>query len=316
MAKLRKVPKAYQQVLDQHRRQLVRLTERGGVERAKKLYDEAQAVVTKRLRGLSRARETFTAQQKAQVMGQIKQGQRMVAQRMTGELGDLSKTAQTDALRGLVDNISRLEKHFTGSDIVLPIDEAARFRGIVDGRRESLLRSHAESIDNYGDVLVGKMEDQLSLSMVAGEHYGEAIERIEDTAGLEWWQGERIVRTELVGAFNATAYDGMREMGRELDDLGMRWVEYVDDDTGEPRDDRVSDDSLAMHGQVAPVSGRFYFPNTMPGGEPLPKSCQVYVGKSWLFPPLRPNGRESISPWRPHWGIPAWRFANGRRVEM
>ncbi|MEE9592236.1 MAG: hypothetical protein V3W28_01495, partial [Thermoplasmata archaeon] len=133
-------------------------------------------------------------------------------------------------------------------------------------------------------------------------------------ADVEWWQAERIARTEALWAANATHADGMRESARTLPDMMMRWTEYVDDATYRPLDDRVDDDSIALHGQVAPVGGVFRFPLSMPTGAPIPRRLQRFIGKSWAHPPNRPNDRSSLSPVRPHWGVSGWQWVNGRRV--
>ena len=312
----KKVSKVYGQVLAEHRRTVARTIERGGAQRMKKLYDAAQESLVGKLRDMAKSKAPFTAHQRALTLGQVRQGQAIIAKRLTGELGDISLTVQTESLRGLIGGIARMEEHYTGAEIALPIEEASRFRGIIDGRRESLLRSHAESMGNYGSTLVGAMEDELSQSLIEAETCGEAIDRIQEVSGMEWWQGERIARTELASAFSTTTYDGIREAAVELDDLGMRWVEYVDDDTGKPLDDRVGEDSLAMHGQIVRAGGLFHFPPTLPEGEQLPHALQKMVGKSWPCPPNRPNDRSTITPWRPHWGIPGWRLQGGRRVPM
>jgi hypothetical protein len=71
----------------------------------------------------------------------------------------------------------------------------------------------------------------------------------------------------------------------------------------------VADDSLALHGQVAHPGGYF----TMPID---PDVEERFWGKRWMFPPNRPNDRAVLSPWRPGWGIPAWEFKGGRRVNL
>jgi hypothetical protein len=88
--------------------------------------------------------------------------------------------------------------------------------------------------------------------------------------------------------------------------LMQRWTELVDDATGRPLDNRVAADSLAMHGQVAPPGGSFLMPAA--GG--------ALAGQSWTHPPNRPNDRAVLTPWMPTWGVPAWQFRNGRRVNL
>lgn len=308
-------PRIYKATLDEHRRRLARVAERRGVGQLRRLYEEGQAAVTKQLARAVRTSSKFTALQQSIFLVQLRQGEALLAKRMVGELGDITYEAQVEALRGLISDMHKLERSFTGADIVLPIEEASRFRGVVTGRRESLLRAHETSVAKYTGQVVTKMEDEISLSLMAGETAGDAIDRVMDVADTEWWQAERIARTETVWAFNATQYDGMKEASEELPDMLVRWNEFVSDD-GVPLDNRVGADSLAMHGQVAAVGTPFVFPSTMPDGSPIPKEARHLLGESWSFPPNRPNDRATLSPWRPHWGVPGWRLEGGLRVQL
>ena len=303
-------------ILDEHRRRLSRLAEKRGVAQLRKLYDQALAELERKLHALARGMDSsFSAHQLRVFIAQIRQGQHLLAKRMLGELGDISKEAQVESLRGLSDSLHRLEKHFTGADVVLNIDEAARFQGIIDGRRQSLLRAHETSMANYSAEVVTRVEDQWALSLVQNETTTQAVQRVMDTADLNFWRAERIVRTETAFAAGAANYDGMIEAGKELDDLWMQWSEYVTDD-GVPRDDRVGEDSIAMNGQVAKVGEWFTFPSTMPDGESVPKSCEKMIGQTWDFPPNRPNDRSVLLPFRKSWGEPGWQWKSGRRVQV
>lgn len=297
----------FHRTLDTHRQRLAKIVENRGVGRIKRLYDRAQEELAAKLRRVTPARrDTFTAQQHRIVLGQVQQGQMLIAKHLAGEAGDISREAQVESLRGLSQQIGALEAEYTGADVVLPIDEAARFYGVVDRRRTSLLRQHEESMANYGAGLVGKVEEQLALSLATGETTDAAIDRVQDTAEGEWWQAERVVRTETAWAFNATHADGIAELASEVDDIYMRWVEHVTD-SGEPMDDRVGADSIAMHGQIARPGGMFIMPPDMDVSPSL-------WGKRWAFPPNRPNDRAVLSAWRPHWGGLAWEWKGGRKV--
>lgn len=297
----------YGKVLDEHRRRLMRLSERRGVDRIKSLYDRAQSDLESKLaRVAGRARQTFTGTTHGVMLAQVRQGQALIARNMAGEMNDISKETQVESLRGLTSDLSRLEKKFTGTEPVLPIDEASRFAGIIDARRTSLVRMHESSMARYGINLAGRMEDQMALSLATGETNGQAVERIVDTADVGWARGEMIVRTETAWAYNATHADGFKAAAEEMNDLMMRWVEHVDDD-GEPMDDRVGPDSIAMHGQLATPG----MPFRMPDDPEVDDSLQ---GGMWFHPPNRPNDRAVIAPWRPHWGIPGWEFRGTRKV--
>ena len=267
-------------------------------------------------------RDRFTSHQYRLYMGQLQQGLALITKRLAGGLGDLSRSAQTEALRDVIHDITRLEKGFTGAEIVLPIEEAGRFQGVISGVRESMLQTHQVSVARYGGHLIQRMENQLASSLLVGDDLGTAIDRVVNTADLEWWQAERIARTETIWAYNATSRQGIQEAAGELPDMMMRWSEHISDTTGTALDNRVDggngriEDSHAMHGQVIAPGGVFRFPNTMPDGSPIPTKLRRFVGQSWSNPPNRPNDRATLAPWRPHWGIPAWQCVNGQRVQL
>jgi len=300
-----------QRALAEHRARLDRLLDRRGIAPMRKLYEDAANAMTKRLRAtVGRLPGSFTAHQQRLVLAQLRQGQALIGKRLAGELGDLTLEAQRESLRGMAAQLTRLERTFTGADVVLPVEEAARFAGVVDKRRTSLLRMHHESMARYGARAVSDMESALARSLIMGEAPIEALDRVQEVIDGEWWQAERIVRTETAWAYNATHRDGLKDASEELPDLRMQWVELVDA-AGKPTDDRVAVDSLAMHGQVADVGGQFTMPPAAPNGE---KVSAGLVGQSWEFPPNRPNDRATVAPWRAEWGIPGWEWRGGRRA--
>ena len=303
----------YQRTLAEHRARLNRLLDRRGLAPMKRLYDDAAASMEKRLRQtIGRLPGSFTEHQQRLVLGQLKQGQALISRRLAGELGDLTLEVQKESLRGLTAGLTKLERNFTGAEITLPVEEAARFAGVIDQRRTSLLKMHRESMGRYGARAITDMENALSTSLVMGETPGDAITRIQEVMDGEWWQAERIVRTESAWAYNATTRDGLEDAAEELLDLRMQWNEQVDE-SGSPLDDRVGLDSLAMHGQVTDVDGEFVMPPKTPSGEAVSEGL---VGESWAFPPNRPNDRAIVVPWRKEWGVPGWEFKGGRRVPI
>jgi hypothetical protein len=306
------IPAAYRAMLEQHYRRLQRLATRGDVVSLKRLYDDANDALMRRI-ARTAGRETFTAAQARALAGQVKSGLIGLTRRLEGALGEASLAAQTESIRALARGVAALEKKFTGASIALPVEEAARFRGVIDKSRTSLLRAHKTSMARYGARLVTKMERQISLSLMTGQTGHELAAGLRDVADLEWYQGERIARTEIAWAYNAGHADGIADAARELPDLWMRWSEHVDDVGYEPLDDRVAVDSEAMHGQVAAPGSEFVMPPTNRKGEDVPADL---VGKRWPHPPNRPNDRAVLAPWRPHWGVPGWVWRRGRRVDV
>lgn len=311
----------YFEAVDDHRRRLARIIDRGGAQRLKKIYDTANRELERKIRGsVSRAnlKDTFTIHQHRAILSQVKQGQVAIARSLGDHLVRVSKEARVDTVQGLADSVVKLERHFNGAVVTLPIDEASVFTGVIEKHARSLVRSHQESMARYGAHVTGEMEDDLAQSLIQGESVDGAIDRIMETADDEWWQAERIARSELSYAASVAHTDGLREVRDELPDIESRWTEYVDDETGEPLDERVGVDSLAMHGQVAPPGEVFTMPafSLKPdakGNTAVPESL---VGMTFDATPSRPNGREFLSEWRPSWGISAWRYDGDSRVDV
>lgn len=314
-----RAPAAFMRAVEVHRQRLHKVLSGQAAHRLKALYDDANAELVAKLRRAMRSGrdDTMTAFQHRALLVQVRQGRMMTSRKLAGALVPLSRKAQQQALSGLSTDITKLHKHFTGADITLPIEEAARFRGVIDARKTSLLKMHETSMARWGSNTVLDVEKELALSLVTGETPFEAIERVQETIDGEWWQGERIVRTEMAWASNATLADGIEENAKEFPELMQRWEEHCDDE-GAPLDDRVWVDSIAMHGQVTAPGDLFTMPATAPfpdarGDTDVPDRL---VGLSWAFPPNRPNDRSVLSPWMKEWGVPGWRLRGGSRVPL
>lgn len=302
----------YHEVMQEHQNRLERIAEKRGVSRLKKIYEESHAEVQSKLQKAIRGGkgQTYTAQEHRIVLAQLTAGQALISQRLTGELTDAAKDAQRDTLHGLSRGISKIEKKLSGSATVLPVEDAARFAGVIDKRHSSLLRRHHDSMKDYGIRTVSKMEGELTKSLLQGESQSQAIDRIVKTADVEFWQAERIVRTELSWASNATQADGIEAARETMPDMMMQWRELVSD-AGNPLDNRVGVDSEAMHAQVVVPGTPFTCPRKAPSGEHVPDDL---ADERVDFPPNRPNDRGVVAPWRRAWGIPGWKYVIGRRV--
>jgi hypothetical protein len=309
------VPSLYDQVVSAHRRTLDRLIDKGAVERLKSVYVKATAEVLAKLERLGKGSSSFTAHHLHMALAQLKAGQIYIDDQMIGELNTATREAQVESLHGLVRDYKKLENHFTGHAPVLPIEEAARFAGVIDKSRSSLLRQHETSIKRYGVNVIDSVQEQMAVSLASGETLDGVITRVHSTVKGEFWQAERIARTESCYAANVTHSDGIKDIAKEDPGLLQQWVEFCAPD-GRPLDERTSVDSIAIHGQVTDPGGVFTMPATAPfpdvkGNTIVPPAL---VGQSWAVPPCRPNGRETVMPWSPKWGTPGWRYKGGRRI--
>jgi hypothetical protein len=305
-------------MLEESRRRLARVVERGGVAQVRDFYTRALREIESKLGRVGSTSEKFTAHQLRLFKAQILTGQAQLAKGLRSHVQEVGRGARVDALRGLIGSIKKLEARYTGAEVVLPIEEASRFEGVL-GKRESVLRMRLDQgAATHMVSTVQKAEDALAMSLVTGETLGEATERVMGAMENQWWEAERVVRSETMTAFSATQADGVKAAAEELPDIMLRWCEYIDD-AGNPLDDRVDDDSRVLHGQLAPPGGVFVWPDDFAdvvGGDPKRvKRLERFRGWTGL-PVLRPNGRETLSAWRPHWGVPAWQWVDGRRVDL
>ncbi len=305
------LPPAYRAIILDQQEQLQRLVRSAGVAPVRALYDRMLEDVTRRI-GATPA-GTFTHQQLTGLLAQIKLGLARLQAPLRYAVEESATTVGVHAARTLLQDAAKLERHFSGAVISLPLLESARLRGLVDGQVSSLMRVHATSMARFGAQLVGRMEEELGASLSLGETHTQAIDRIMNTGDLQWYRAERIVRTEMAFSAGRSARAAADEQAEELDgDMWSRWTEHVSDE-GMPLDDRVGVDSEAMHGQVAPPGEPFTQPPTNRQGDLVGDSL---VGQEWLSPPNRPNDRAVLVPWRASWGVPGWRWEDGRRVPV
>ena len=254
---------------------------------------------------------TFTSQTYRLALIQLREGVTAAMQKWGAQLALTASELAVEAPRDLRNNIAGLERIYTGHAPDLPIEQAAVFHGLQQARAPSLLSAHQTSINRYGQRLIDAGQQQLALTLATGGSPWEAQNRIQTTMGTNWWQAERIARTEISYAYNAAFSDSLVAVKAELlPDLWGRWCELIDDTTGRPYDARVAQDSVVLHGQVAVPGGYFVMPVDN-------RASPKVWGLSWNGPPNRPNDRASLGAWRPHWSdIPAWRVVGGVRAEF
>jgi len=305
------LPPAIDRALRQHQDAFERATRGKNLESLKRVYEAAIERVIAKIASevASGYSDSFTAHTQRIALLQLREG---IAAAMVAVEKEVRASASASAEAGsdaLIRSIAALDEHFRGAGSAVPVEEVARLAGLT-GPKGTLLRVHDSSFRRYGARLVSSMETELAVSLASGESLSAAIRRIEGVAQIEWWRAERIGRTESSHAFNAAHDAGIERARAILPDLNKRWTEHVDDETGRPLDDRVADDSLALHGQVAGDGGMFEMPAD-------PRVSAKLHGKRWAFPPNRPNDRARILPWRPHWGeLPGWVLKGGRRVPV
>jgi len=141
---------------------------------------------------------------------------------------------------------------------------------------------------------------------------GDLIARAGAALDGETWKLERLVRTETSYAYNTAQNEAIRQasIAPGFGKVYGRWTERVNDLTGQPMDNRVEKDSMVLHGQIALPDQLFTMPPNAPS---VPTNL---LGKQWRHPPNRPNDRAVLTPWMRDWGVPAWVFQGGQRIDI
>ncbi|MFA6166768.1 MAG: hypothetical protein WC700_09135 [Gemmatimonadaceae bacterium] len=310
---------AYREMQRATAARLRRIAEQGAVKRMRGVYERGYAEMLAKLKATIRAgkSETFTGLQQRAILAQLRQGVVKFGGQLQGVLAESMTEARLESVRAVASDIERLTVHFKGAAVAGDVDAAAIHAGATEAHRASRMRAPGvKSLARYGSDLVAKIEDEMSMSALQGETVGDAIQRIETVGDLQWWQAERVARTEAAYAASTSTIDGVEAAAGMVPGLTLRWTEYVDDASGQGLDERVSVDSLAIHGQIRSKDGMW----TMPDSSPVPDAkglTEVHAslaGKTFTSAPCRPNGRETLVPWHPDWGIPGWYWIGGERV--
>lgn len=174
----------------------------------------------------------------------------------------------------------------------------ARIRKLLDQRTKTA----ASLTANIISAVISKVKLSRATTM------DDLITEVDQAFLHEWWRVERVINTETAHVYNVARMDAISSMN-DQSPTWQRWTELVDDTTGMPLDERVGDDSMILHAQVALPNDNFIMP-------PLPSSPWNMRGDEYACPPNRPNDRAVLIPWQPGSGVPAWVWRNGKRVVL
>lgn len=273
---------------------------------------EAQRNLARRLRQEARRHggrtARFTGASALSYERQIEISLQYLQARMIGLTEAQATAAIATSMRRTVRLMEGLEARFTGIHRRLRLGEANQMRTAVQGARATLLRQIPTSVDRYGRAMIGEFERMMRVGMVQGSTLDEmtaaltghggprgtvsmratvtpsGVLRLEEAdipEGLfvrhRYW-AERIVRTEVVRAYNGSRVEGLRTMQQtDFPDLQKKIIAILDR--------RTASDSIAVDGQIRGIDEAF-----VDG-----------MGRVYQYPPARPNDRETVIPWRPHW---------------
>ena len=294
-----------------HRQRVKRLVNNGSVRPLRKLYEDAILRTQSALEGQIKVGRgtSYTANHHRIVLAQLRVGVRQMTDMLGQRVALSAKEAQVESLRHVISNIKTADQISTGVPPTIALEEASVFYGVLQNVDPSLSRTYQTTMQAYGQQAVQRMELELGVMMAQGGSTHDAVNTVTSVLNTERWKAERIVRTEVMHAYNAAHERALTEAARTVPDLYGRWTENINDLTGQPFDDRVAADSMVLHGQIARPGGLFTLP---PGNHVSPKLW----GTQFRFPPNRPNDRATLAPWRPGWGIPGYFYQGARRIEV
>ncbi len=259
----------------------------------------AQGALRHRLAGTKG--DSFTALQANAFRIQIAAMAEQLAMHLQITVGQLTGSAVVESVSALAAEINGMQSRLAASGLPmehlssLPLAEISRLSGAVSSKtsllQEMFDRGKRSSLA-YGQSMIKDFEKAIAVGLATGQSTDAVADALVSTNGAfagAWWKAERIARTETAWAYNRSHSEAANSLGNDFVDVLMRWTEFVDDDTRQPLDDRVGDDSVQMHGQLR-------FPG-QPFWDPVAK-------KSVQEPPNRPNDRATLVVWRASWGEP------------
>lgn len=215
-------------------------------------------------------------------------------------VGERLVAGTPEALRAAADEARRV---WARGDITV---DMARAQAAIAMASKELAVFRARAAANSAMLSSVALRSRLAVAPVERRKVELAVRDALDAHQSELWRVERLARTEAAHAFNAGQELALKAASADGVHVWKRWTELVDDLTGLPKDSRVGEDSLVLHGQVTTPGGLF----TMPSDARAPKKM---IGMSWAHPPNRPHDRSILTPWWPGCGIPGYVLERGHR---
>jgi len=292
------------EILLRNRADALDLVKSAGTARTREILENAERELVQRLATIPAGPGSFTYQQMRSALMQVRYVLAGVRDGMTDAMVDGALDAAERAAGATIDYLARADQAFRGVGTTpLALDETAMFEQARVGARSSILRRLASSgtgapgaptavhpaaagiLDRYGMNTIGLFERTLQQGMLTRAPW-ETIKTnlVASSPFLRskpmFW-AERIVRTELMGAYNRASWEANREADDQLGDMVKILSATFDDRTGS--------DSIAIHGQIR-----------------LPDEAFESWFGLYQHPPNRPNDREIVVPHRISWPIPPY----------
>lgn len=249
----------------------------------------------------------FTGAQAVMVQQQVLHAIDYVQDRIRGRTSEQAAAAIHGGLQRTITTMEGLERRFTGVVSPLRLREAHEFSRAKAQARGMWARDFPTSVDRYGTKMLGEFEEVIRGGLVAGSSMEEIIGALTGRGGPKgqvslaakvtpagvlrvreadipeglfvrnkYW-AERLVRTELLKAYNGARQAGLESSAADHPGLKRKILAILDK--------RTAPDSLGVHGQIRGIK------------EPFVDGA----GRSYLYPPARPNDRETVIPWKDSW---------------
>lgn len=298
------------EVLIQNRRDAMNLVQKMGAQRLRHVMGKAEVELVQRLADVKVPGNTFTRTSMQATLAQIQHTMAGVKQGMRSSIVDTSKIAAEHSTQATINYLTAADQEFRGVGTTpLALDEASMFERSIVGARSSVLNRLASSgtgapgapgaevpakmgiLDRYGMNVISDFEGALQQGVLQRKSWDEMktdiIGKSPFLQGKPSFWAERIVRTEMMGAYNRAGWEANRDADDQLGDVCKILSATFDDRTGA--------DSFAVHGQIR-----------------LPDEAFESWFGLYQHPPNRPNDREIVVPHRISWVIPPylrWRNA-------
>ncbi len=297
-----KAAEAARNALEASRRAAMALVQGTGAARTNAILGRSAKALEARIREIapSLGEDSFTIVQLRATLRQVQQVLKEVTLPALKEtVVDVGQQAAKKSAENTVDYLKKADKAFRGvGEAPIALREASMLDAGMQGAKASVLRRLATGVQavrgkqagpgilqRYGMETVKQFEQELQTGLIAKKSWNEMSRDITKHSPFlqskpHWW-AHRIVRTEVMGAYNKSNHEAIKESARQLPDMLQILSATFDDRTGA--------DSIATHGMVRRVSEPF---------------------DSWYgqfdHPPDRPNDRGVITPHRARWPLPEY----------
>jgi hypothetical protein len=297
------------ETLEASQRAAQRVTERVGLKDLRKLLEEAQTDLNRRIasldaRGLD---DSFTAVQLRGCLRQVEYVLGPLTRGMKNTLINVGERNAQQAAEYAAEYLAASERAYVGIAQPLALDRALMINAATQGANSSLLsriahghkhHRHARAqrgvLERYGLETIEHFEKKMRLGMIAKKSWREMrddlVEESPFLQGAPKYWSERLLRTELMSAAGRGALEATKEANRQLGDV-VKIISSI-------FDERTGSDSICIHGQIRRPDEDFeswYGPFEHPADRPNDRAVMTTHRIVWPIPEyLKPRSWEEV----------------------